>query len=456
MERRRPGEEFDEMELKARTKTKLSESLERANRLISSRTGIIRGLIEVPVQPDDFEVYNYYAFLAHSDRFSSIKASTSTCSAASTSERARMGAVGEAVERYCSSLYDTNEFTLATYQELGSDAVKPAGFGLFSPSQYTKEYFPYSPFKETTKIAWVEAYSLVHNKPLFVPACFTYMPYVPHPQETRIRDSNTTGQAAGSSLEEAILSGIYEVVERDAFTIMWLNRMSLPPVDLSSAKNEYTVRLLNSISSSNLKLTVNYITMDIEIPIFFAVLEDVSGGKPVAAVGAAADLNPESALLQTVEEVIQTRRWAKQLVEQRPYPFEDFSEIKQFEDHVIFYAQQERKKALDFIDNSKEPVKLPEIPDRSSENVLENILTCVKLISDKGMDVIVREITTTDILDAGFNVARVIVPGMVLVNGHFSFRYLGEKRLYDVPKLTGYRDKKPEEEDFNKYPHPFP
>jgi ribosomal protein S12 methylthiotransferase accessory factor len=444
------------MELTTRTKTKMSESLERANRLISPRTGIIRKIIEVPVQPDDFEVYNYYAFLAHSDRFSTIRASTSTCSAAFTPERARMGAVGEAVERYCSSLYDTETFTLATYRELGDDAVKPTDFGLFSPSQYTKEYFPYSPFKETTKIAWVEAYSMVHNKPLFVPACFTYMPYVPHPQETRIRDSNTTGQAAGSSLEEAVLSGIYEVVERDAFTIMWLNRMSLPSVDLSSATNEYTVRLLNSISSSNLKLTVNYITMDIEIPIFFAVLEDVSGSKPAAAVGAAADLNPESALLQTIEEVIQTRRWAKQLVEQRPYPFKDFSEIKQFEDHVIFYAQQERKEALDFINNSVKPVKLQEIPDRSSENVLENIRTCVTLLEDKGMDVFAREITTPDILDVGFNVARVIVPGMVLVNGHFSFRYLGEKRLYDVPKLTGYSDKKPEEEDFNTYPHPFP
>ena len=40
--------------------------------------------------------------------------------------------------------------------------------------------------------------------------------------------------ACGATLEEAILSGLLELVERDAFLIAWYNRLSLPLVDWSA------------------------------------------------------------------------------------------------------------------------------------------------------------------------------------------------------------------------------
>ena len=41
-----------------------------------------------------------------------------------------------------------------------------------------------------------------------------------------LRWAVTTGLATGQSLEEAIAKGILEVVERDAFMISYLNRLS--------------------------------------------------------------------------------------------------------------------------------------------------------------------------------------------------------------------------------------
>ena len=40
--------------------------------------------------------------------------------------------------------------------------------------------------------------------------------------------STSSGLACHGSLEEASLSGLFELVERDAFMLVWSNRLSLP------------------------------------------------------------------------------------------------------------------------------------------------------------------------------------------------------------------------------------
>ena len=50
--------------------------------------------------------------------------------------------------------------------------------------------------------------------------------------EPHLRRVITTGLATHPSREEALLSGALEVIERDAFMVMWLNHLTLPRVDL--------------------------------------------------------------------------------------------------------------------------------------------------------------------------------------------------------------------------------
>jgi ribosomal protein S12 methylthiotransferase accessory factor len=72
-----------------------------------------------------------------------------------------------------------------------------------------------------------------------------------------------------------------------------------------------------------------------------------------------------------------------------------------------------------------------------------------------GYDVIIVKLTTPEIEEVGFTVVRVIIPGLQPLDVRMDSRYLGGKRLYDVPVSLGYREKV-YEENMCPYPHPFP
>lgn len=452
---------MQEMVLLNRERTSIAEALARANRTVGRRAGIIQYLLQGESEVDDFGMFKYYASLTHTSRFAPVESSRKTGSGAITWQRARVAAAGEALERYCLGLWHTDNLIQASYSEVCEHAIVPESLILFSDRQYATPGFTFSRFSHDSPICWVRGYSLVTKKPKLVPASCVYMPYRPRKGETCIQGSITTGAAAGCSLEEAILSGILEVIERDAFAIVWLNKLSVPRVDLGNVKSPSLQQFIDRIYSSNLKLTLNYITTDIGIPVFLGLLEDESGNQPFTAAGAAAHLDPEVAVLKTVEETVLTRNLAKVLVQKEmisgSFSIETFEDLVDFNDHVLLHAWDESlREARGFLLNSSRSLALEEIPNLSSKDVLENIAVCLKALSDKDTDVIVVDITTPDVEEAGFKVVKVVIPGLQPLNGNFNYRRLGGRRLYETPKTLGYTEKATQENDLNPYPHPFP
>ena len=57
-------------------------------------------------------------------------------------------------------------------------------------------------------------------------------------------DSN--GCAAGNTIEEAIVQGFLELVERDSYAIWWYNRLQRAELDLSACDNSYVRDLRNA------------------------------------------------------------------------------------------------------------------------------------------------------------------------------------------------------------------
>lgn len=435
--------------------TDIDESLERSAKLLGRECGIIKGIAEVMSAPQNFGIFNYTVDLLHTKRFHFLDSVRRCGSSGTTWKQAKMGAIGEAVERYSLCMYNPNNLIRGNYRKLKNDAVNPSNFVLFSSSQYREKDFFYSEFTEDSEVNWTWGYSLINKKPVLVPASFVYLPYKHETWEAKLRDSNSNGAAVGATIEEAILSGLYEVLERDAFSMMWFNRLSLPMVDFQTVGNPKSREIIEKVALSKLKLYVTNITMDIKIPIFFGMV--LSDEKPFAAVGAAADLNPERAFIQTLEEVFQTWVWADLLARETPGSVRlNFNDIVEFEYRTLLYAIEDLRSTMDFIITTPSTVKLHDIPDRSSEDIFKNINYCLEILASKGMDVIVVDFTPPDIKETGFVAVKVIVPGLIGINGHYQYRYLGGKRLYEIPCIMGYREKAIKEEELNKYPHPFP
>ena len=94
---------------------------------------------------------------------------------------------------------------------------------LYRPEQYP--LLPYAPYDDGTELSWIEGRSLVRDEAVWVPAIAALMEFTVRSDAEFIFPITSNGLAAGPTLRDAVTAAIYEVLERDAFLIAWLNRL---------------------------------------------------------------------------------------------------------------------------------------------------------------------------------------------------------------------------------------
>ena len=161
-----------------------------------------------------------------------------------TDTQAKVSCLAEAVERYCAGYFGDEKRRTARLEDIGESAVDPRALLQFSADQYRRRdntnagpssafTFVPMPFDPTRAIDWTPAWSLTHERTVFLPSLYCYFRYPPDPTHDFCRpDSN--GCASGNTLEEAILQGLMELIERDACAIWWYNR-ACSPASISGA-----------------------------------------------------------------------------------------------------------------------------------------------------------------------------------------------------------------------------
>ena len=120
-------------------------------------------------------------------------------------------------------------------------------------------------------------------------------------------DSN--GCAAGNTLEEAILQGFFELVERDAFAIWWYNRLAVPGVDLESFGDDYLASAPEYYRRAGRDMWVLDVTSDLGIPAFVSLSRRTGADTEDIVYGAGAHADPRIAALRAVCELNQCLSW---------------------------------------------------------------------------------------------------------------------------------------------------
>jgi bacteriocin biosynthesis cyclodehydratase domain-containing protein len=162
----------------------------------------------------------------------------------STPDDAKLRAIMESVERYSNMIVEESRFKWSSYNNVKNRAINPIDLGLYSENHYERNPTNYSRFSPLLKIPWIEGHDLTSGRRILVPADFVHYPAFR--QRPLVRDTSN-GSASHSSTIDAILNGLYEVMERDAFLIMWLNRISMPIIELDSLPFGFdeSVKLIN-------------------------------------------------------------------------------------------------------------------------------------------------------------------------------------------------------------------
>ncbi|MFO7926093.1 MAG: YcaO-like family protein [Halobacteriota archaeon] len=384
----------------------LEESISMAEVAFDDRLGPITSIGEA----ESFPVPYYLATLAETP-FSDGDAPEHAAGVGLDWDPAFMKALGEAMERYSAAIYRDAEF--------GTDPENP-----IRAERFVRPEWP----DADSVSRWHTAEHLETGETVQLPGELVVFP----PVERTIRPAITTGLGFGNGGADALLSALYEVIERDAAMLAWYS--TYEPMGLAVDEEGYRT-LAARAKSEGLDATALLLTQDIDVPVVAACVHR-DGEWPRFAAGSAADLDPAAAARGALEEAIQNWLELRRMGADRAE-----SEGGAIGTHAAFPEQ-----TREFVSpettipaNSVGPAEPPDGGDGLDELTAR--------VRDAGLDAYAARLTPRDVEFMGFEAVRVVIPSaQPLFTGE---PYFGE-RARTVPESLGFEPR------LGRTYHPFP
>ncbi|MFI1929126.1 TOMM precursor leader peptide-binding protein [Streptomyces sp. NPDC020330] len=423
--------------------------------LVGPVTGVVAEVREAPGTPDGLHHYvsgRNLALAGHD--LANVRAGLRSHSGGkgTTPEEARLGALCEAVERYSATRQGDEAVVRETLRGLGDAALHPNASQLYADRQFREREAwnarhagaPFQlvppPFDPRSVAEWTPLWSLGSRRTRYLPTSMLY--FGPGPDgRTRAPWADSNGNAAGSSLEDAVLQGLLEVVERDAVALWWYHRTRQPGVDLDAFDEPWLADARAAYARSGREVWALDLTADLGVPVVAAVSRRT--GRPAdelgegLALGFGAHTDPRVAVRRAVTELGQLLPpdtaaglracaegdadlcawWTGATLAEQPYLAPDPAE------------RARTAAAWDVV---------------AHDDLREEVRAVERLLAARGLETLVLDQTRPDI---GLPVVKVVVPGM----RHFWARF-APGRLFDVPVELGRVARKPTVEELNPVP----
>lgn len=418
------------------------ETLARTQQHISPILGVVNSLVNITGEVNGI-AYSYAAghnFALPRDDIAMLRRNLRGRSGGKgmTDTQAKVSAIGEAIERF-SGVYHKDEAVSirGSYRQLSPQAIHLHDILLFSQTQYANRaawntrctanfHLVPNPFDEEADLDWSPVWSLTRQEFRYVPTVYCYYGHPELPLFYCGSDAN--GCAAGNTMEEAILQGFLELVERDGVALWWYNCARRPAVDALSFDLPYYRLLQEYYLARRRSLWVLDITTDLGVPIFAAVSARTDGKAQDIIVGFGAHLDPKIALLRALTELNQLLPAVSQ-----SNPDGSTKYFVNDQDTMDWLTKATVEQQTYLAPDERRPVKTAADYRRlDSSDLREDVETCVTLARRAGLETMVLDQTRPDV---GMRVCRVIVPGL----RHF-WRRLGPGRLHDMPVQLGWLD----------------
>ncbi|HET9167934.1 MAG TPA: TOMM precursor leader peptide-binding protein [Actinospica sp.] len=333
-----------------------------------------------------------------------------------TATQAQVGALGEAVEHYCAHRQGDELVVRGSYRALRADAIHPDTYQLYDERQYQDrdrwnavhgdKHWICDPFDEQEIREWTPVWSLTHAGFRLLPTASLYFHQGGEGSSSQLcADSN--GRAAGASLEDAILQGFFELVERDAAAVWWYNRTRQPGIELESFADPWLDRVRRRHDANGRALWALDLTTDLGVPVVAAL--------DGASLGFGAHFDLKIALRRAVTELCQ----------------------QQTRDCELF----------DHLRPSQEPATTSRTyAYQRADDLREDVERAIALLSGAGLDMLALDQTRPDL---GMPVVKVLVPGLRPMRAR-----LAPGRLFDVPVDLGRLPHPTDYPDLNPLPLP--
>ncbi len=351
-------------------------------------------------------------------------ASAYGCGAGQTTSEAKLKAMAEAFERVTAEKlrYDHRD----KCENLSSNQIL---LDQFMTVQHKYKNADLADFDPKAKIEWVKGLRLLDSSDCLIPIELVNYPVsYQNLKRNPIYRTNSSGMAAHTDRDQAIMSGILELIERDALMVTWYSKKnvhSFTPAEIPlRIKDRYDI-----LSRNGVKITFIDLTLDL-VPVTLCILSSDSR-KPYLSVGACADFNHEETLIKAYNEAeFSFLSWRG--VKLKSIKAEDVRSVR---DHAHLYFNKGNWKEISWLLNAKNV----DIPPANK------IFTPSELI--KAVDPIVVEMHPAT-KNLPLWVIRVLSETLLPINFGFGTEHYNHKRINDLGLKW--------ERDYPSFPHFFP
>ncbi|RFS83502.1 cyclodehydratase [Actinomadura spongiicola] len=372
----------------------------------------------------------------------------------------------EGLERYAGGQRrGLDDVVVDTYERLAPDALDPRDCGVYDDEVYRSDPM-FTAFAPDQPISWVWGYSLRDERPLLVPERISYY------MERRAGDGDfvhecSNGCAVGGCLEEAVLFGMLELIERDAFLLAWYSGARLPEIDPETVPDPSARIMMDRVRMHGYDVRLFDNRVDLPVPVVTAVAVRRDGGVGTLCFAAGAGLDPAAAVRGALCEIasyIPTMpERVTRLGDELTGMARDFSKVSHLTHHAALFGLPEMAPhARTFLADRP----LQDMGDLYRDwerdrprtlNLLDDMRFCRDLLVGAGFDVIAVDQTAPEQAISGLRNVCVIVPGLVPIDfGWSKQRVLRMSRLKTAFRQAGRRSDDLRDEEVHRVPHPFP
>ncbi|MFE2022118.1 TOMM precursor leader peptide-binding protein [Streptomyces sp. NPDC059499] len=407
--------------------------LARYRHLADPVTGIVSGLRPAPGSPEGLNRYvaGRNMALGDSRSLAGLRGGLRGQSGGkgTTPQEAEVGALCEALERYCGTRQGDEPTVRDTLTGLGDAALHPNSCQLFAGRQFRDrdrwnarhsrfQQVP-PPFDPQAPADWTPVWSLTSGTQRLLPTSMLY--FGPGPDGVPAAPwADSNGNAAGSSPEDAVVQGFLEVVERDAVALWWYNRTRQPAVDLDAFDEPWLTRTRQAYGRLHRDIWVLDLTADFGIPVMAALSRRTDGSAEGISFGFGAHFDPRLALRRAVTEMAQLLP-----------PEENSPELLSADRDLYAWWHGATVENQPYL--LADPAESPRTPGCYSftarGDLRDDIELAETLVRSHGMEMLILDQTRPDV---GLPVVKVIIPGM----RHFWARF-APGRLFDTPLKLG-------------------
>ena len=305
--------------------------------------------------------------------------------------QAQVSITMEAIERYCSEFQQEylDKLVKGSYRELRSR------FNVLDPEEMILSQF--NDYRSDKDIYWAWGYDIAGQEDILVPACAVYHPF--HEDNTRLINTNTNGVAAGNTMEEAVIHGLAEVIERDAWSIAQYTRRFNDAIFIEDEPaNEFIVGVLEKFERAGVEVVAKDLTTDVGMPVVAAFSQDLKYRTMAPVDGFGAHLDPRVATVRALLEIATTRVLLLQ-----KYGIEGVCDTP-----PLYMRDSEEEENPRFFAYDQKGIR--ELEVGYSADIYEDIQKVVAGLCACGLErVIAVDLTRPDM---GIPTVRMVVPGM--------------------------------------------